>query len=232
MKSTVRDEQRNSMAERRVNMFNDEVKPKLELISLFSTPVVKTNIGRNFTKKEMECIASIPMNFAELMEHQNQSKDYQLFNTFAEGLKDIKTFCEQELKRYLEDIEGVDTDRINLSITASWLNKLKPQDHHALHNHRNSHLSGILYIRCLPNDNIQFTNRHLIFNKSLDLPIKKITPYNTEEAEVTVKEGDFVIFPSLVLHKVNVNETKDQERISLSFDTWPTYIPSLYPPFK
>jgi len=208
---------------------NDEVKPKVELTSLFSTPVVKTNIGRNFTKKEMECIANIPISYIGF---PCQSKDYQLFNTFVEELKDIKTFCEQELKRYLEDIEGVDTDRINLSITASWLNKLKPQDHHPLHNHRNSHLSGIVYIRCLPNDNIQFTNRHLVFNKSLDLPTKKITEFNAEGVAVDIKEGDFIIFPSLLLHQVGVNETKDQERISLSFDTWPTHIPSLYPPFK
>jgi len=208
---------------------NDEVKPKVELTSLFSTPVVKTNIGRNFTKKEMECIANIPINYTGF---PCQSKNYQLFNTFVEELKDIKTFCEIELKRYLEDIEGVDTDRINLSITASWLNKIKPQDHHPLHNHRNSHLSGVLYIRCLSNDNIQFTNRHLVFNKSLDLPTKEITEFNAEGVAVDIKEGDFIIFPSLLLHQVGVNETKDQERISLSFDTWPIHIPSLYAPYK
>ena len=36
---------------RKRNM-NGEVKPRLELISLFSIPIVKTNINRNFTEKE------------------------------------------------------------------------------------------------------------------------------------------------------------------------------------
>jgi len=216
--------------ERRVNMFNDEVKPKLELISLFPTPLVKANIGRDFTKKEMECIANIPMYFDDLLQ-RSQSKDYQLFNTFAEELKDIKTFCEQELKRYLEDIEGVDTDITNLKITASWLNKLKPQNHIDMHNHRNSHLSGVLYIRCLSNDNIQFTIRP--YDRfPLELPKKKNTQFNSEVVSVEIKEGDLVIFPSLLLHQVSVNETKDQERMSLSFDTWPTHLPSLFHPFK
>ena len=209
---------------------NDEVKPKLKLISLFSTPVVKTNIGRNFTKKEIECIANIPMYFDDLLQ-RSQSKDYQLFNTFVEELKDIKTFCEQELKRYLEDIEGVDTDITNLKITASWLNKLKPQNHIDMHNHRNSHLSGILYIRCLPDDNIQFLDKEFQ-DATLALPKKKMTIFNAEGVAVDIKEGDFIIFPSLLLHQVGVNGTEDQERISLSFDTWPTHIPSLYPPYQ
>jgi len=223
---------------------NDEVKPKSELISLFVTPVVKSNIGRKFTKDELQVFnTGIPM-FRDTLMHQtkgevvsidspkNQSESYNIFDDFVEELKDIKTFCEQELKRYLEEIEGVDTDITNLSITQSWLNKLEPQDFHALHNHRNSHLSGILYIRCLPNDCIHFTSLDRTYNTPLQLPKKKITLFAAMGASVSVKEGDFVIFPSSILHQVEKNETKNKQRISLSFDTWPTYLPSLYPPYK
>ena len=207
-----------------------------ELISLFGTPVAKSNIGREFTKEELQFFnTDIPMcsdKYLNEVQHTNQSNDYYIFDTFVKELKDIKTFCEQELKRYLEGIDGVDTDKINLNITASWLNKLKPQDHHPIHNHRNSHLSGILYIRCLPNDNIQFTNMSNWLTSRLMLPIKKHTPFNIEGASLDIKEGDFIIFPSLLLHQVSVNRTVDKERLSISFDTWPTYIPSVYPPYK
>jgi len=209
-----------------------------ELISLFPTPLVKANIGRSFTKEELECITNIPMTregergrWKKIEGAGGQSESYDIFNKFEE-LKDLKTFCEGELKVYLEDIEGVNTDITNLNITTSWLNKIEPQDSHTLHNHRNSYLSGVLYIHCLPDDNIQFTNRHLMFNQSLQLPIKKTTQFNAASAAVKIKEGDFIIFPSLVLHQVGMNETKDKERLSLSFDTWPTYLPSLYPPYK
>ena len=247
-------EQSNSTRERKVNMnlehykknynkrkqevdnpsFNvaSFVKPTLELLSLFATPIVKTNLGREFTKDELQFLTTdIPMSTEHgvrvLNHHQSQS--FQIFEDFAEKMKDIKTFCEFEIKRYMEDIEGVDTAVSPLGITASWLNKLEPEAHHPLHNHKNSYLSGLLYIRCLPDDSINFTS--LTHSRKLTLPITKHTPFNTEGAKVNIKEGDFIMFPSHVLHEVARNETEDQERISLSFDTWPTCVPSLYPPF-
>ena len=39
--------------------------------------------------------------------------------------------------------------------------------------------------------------------------------------KINVKEGDLIIFPSWVPHYVDVNETKDKERISFSFNTFP-----------
>ena len=207
---------------------------KSELIFIFTTPTVKTNIGRSFTKEELECITNIPTKREERgtvrVGQGRQSKSYDILNKFGEELKDLKTFCEQELKRYLKDIEGVNTDITNLSITASWLNRLEPHDFHDLHDHKNSHLSGVLYIRCLPNDSIRFLN--MSTRSTLQLPKKKITQFNSLGISVNIKEGDFIIFPSYILHEVPVNETKDQERISLSFDTWPTHIPSLYYPYK
>ena len=214
----------------------DNVKPKLELISLFSTPVVKTNINRSFTKKEIDCIKSIPMTqrVDYTLKQGSQSQFFDVFDNVKtkEGLKDIKTFCEHELKRYLEEIEGVDTDITTLQITQSWFTKLNPQELHGLHNHRNSYLSGVLYFRCLPNDFIQFTNRNFLFDQSLELPKKKTTKFTAKIAKVNIKEGDFIIFSSYIPHEVVLNETKDKQRISLGFDTWPTYLPSLYPPYK
>ena len=223
-------------------MNTDEVKPKLELISLFSIPVVKTNIGRSFTKEEVECITNIPMKRKDSLPYPEeavgkgrQSESYDILNKFAsEELKDLKTFCEQELKRYLKDIEGVNTDITNLSITASWLNKIKPQECTHPHSHGNSHLTGILYISCVPNDSIQLVNMncHPRSFGRLELPKKKTTTFTADTASVNVKEGDLILFPSWVPHQVGVNKTENKERISLSFDTFPTYLPSLYPPFK
>ena len=50
---------------------------------------------------------------------------------------------------------------------------------------------------------------------------KKLTVWNSSGAIVNVKEGDLIIFPSWISHSVNVNETKDQDRISFSFNTIP-----------
>ena len=211
---------------------NDEVKPKLELIELFSTPVVRTNINREFTEDELQLFnTDIPM-FRNEDSSFDQSESFNIFDNFAIELKNIKTFCEHELKRYLENIEGVNTDITNLNITASWLNKMQPQASRGMHTHKNSYLSGTLYIRCLPNDNILLSRAHQMYDTVLDLPKEKLTKFAAKVAMIPIKEGDFIIFPSHIPHLVAINETKNKERISLSFHTWPTYLPSLYPPYK
>ena len=214
------------------------VVPNGELIFLFPTPVIRTNIGRSFTEEEMRCILNIPMGEKNKQEGI-QSRSFEIFDIFAEKLKDIKKFCEHELKQYMEEIEGVDTDLTTLRITQSWLNRIEPQSYHPMHNHKNSYLSGILYIRCLPNDNIQLTNRYHTSYHFFEFPKKKdkegndiITASNAKVVLIDIKEGDFILFPSLIPHEVNRNETKDRERISLAFDTFPSYLPSLYPPYR
>ena len=199
---------------------------KGELIPLFATPLVKTNIGRDFTKDELQLfLTDIPMWKDEKLRASNhQSKDRYLFDTFAEvakELKDIKNFCERQLKIYLEEIEGADTDLATLRITQSWLNNTKPSEHHPSHLHPNSYLSGVLYITCLPNDSIILQNRMQGMFNNIIFPIKKITSWNSLGMKVNVTEGDLLIFPSWVPHRVLPNETKDTNRISLSFNTFP-----------
>ena len=197
---------------------------KISIIPLFSTPAIITNIGRDFTEDELQFfLHDIPMYKDKKVEMTNhRSKDFYLFDNYSELLKDIKLFCESRLKDYLEEIEGVDTDFATLRITQAWLNKTKPQEKHHLHFHVNSYLSGVLYICCLPNDHINFDKRsHGLYN-NLVFPIKKTTFSNARNLSQNVIEGDLIIFPSWVPHFVDLNETKNRERISLSFNTFPT----------
>jgi uncharacterized protein (TIGR02466 family) len=197
------------------------MKPEGEIIPLFSTLVIRTNIGRSFTKEETDCIANISM-MKDEGEPKHQSRAmYILDNVTNKGLKDIKKFYEQQLKIYLEEIEGVNIDLAKLRITQSWLNKTKPGEFHPTHYHHNSYLSGVFYFNCLPNDSINFDNRMNERQTLIEFSKNKLTAWNGTGAVIRVKEGDLVIFPSSLPHYVDVNETKDMERISLSFNTFP-----------
>jgi uncharacterized protein (TIGR02466 family) len=121
----------------------------------------------------------------------------------------------------MEEIEGIDTDLAELYITQSWLNKTKPGEYHHLHHHTNSYLSGVLYISCLPNDVISLEDRTYGLYNNMRFQKKKITTWNVQQITLNVVEGDFVLFPSWIPHSVNVNETKNKERISFSFNTFP-----------
>ena len=195
---------------------------KPSILSLFAIPVVKVNMNREFTKDELQLLLSdVPMHKDEKGMQNHRSKDLCLFDNFAEELKDIKKFCEDELERYLKEIEGADTDLATLRITQSWLNNTKPQESHHPHAHLNSYLSGVLYVSCLPNDNIVFGNRLQGMFNNMEFPIKKTTIWNAKNFKQNITEGDLIIFPSWVQHGVSPNETKNRERISLSFDTFP-----------
>ena len=194
----------------------------MKITTLFATPVVKVNMNREFTKDELRCLSTIPMMKDEKIGMTNhRSVNFTLFDNFAEDLEDIKNFCEHHLKLYLEEIEGVDTNLAGLRITQSWLNKNKPNESHPSHFHPNSYLSGVFYIRCLPNDNIGITNRLEGMYNTMIFPIKNSTAWNANEVKVSVEEGDLVLFPSWVLHFVNLNETINEDRISLAFNTFP-----------
>ena len=189
------------------------------VMSLFPVPVVTTNIGRKFTEDELRCLLNISMK-EKGNSANHQSKDFYLFDTFAEELNDIKSFCEHELERYLKEIEGIDTDRATLRITQSWLNRTKPSEYHLPHDHPNSYLSSVFYISCLPNDHINLNNRMYGSFNTMRFLLKKTTAWNSDGFRQDVTEGDLIIFPSWMMHNVDENKT-DKERISLSFNTFP-----------
>jgi uncharacterized protein (TIGR02466 family) len=197
-------------------------KKQIKIIPLFPTLLVKINIGRDFTKEELQLfLTDIPMYKDDKGMTNYRSKDYYLFDNFAEKLKYIKEFCESQLKDYLENIEGVDTDIAGLRITQSWLNKNKPGERHHPHIHPNSYLSAVFYITCLPNDSINIENRSFENYNNMRFQKKKMTTWNSNVAKVNIEEGDLILFPSWVPHYVDLNETKSRERISLAFNTFP-----------
>ena len=198
---------------------------KPSILSLFAVPVVKVNMNREFTKDELQLLLfDVPMRKDEERKeglYNHQSKDYYLFDSHVDTLGEIKKFCEHHIKQYVEHVEGIDTDLAGIRITQSWLNKTKPGESHHSHFHPNSYLSAVLYISCLPKDYIIFENRlHGAFN-NIEFPKKKLTEFNSNSWAQTVVKGDLVIFPSWIRHHVGVNETENEDRISLSFNTFP-----------
>ena len=199
-------------------------KLKSEIVPLFPTPLYINNIGRKFTEEELQVFLydNIPMNKdKDLGMAKQMSKDLYMFDSFKKELKDIKDFCEQHLKQYLEEIVGANTDLATLRITQSWLNKAHPQESHNRHYHSNSYLSGVLYINCLPDDHIIFDNRFYGFFNNMEFPLKETTVWNAHGFAQPVANGDLILFPSWIQHHVNENKTKDTVRVSFAFNTFP-----------
>ncbi len=202
-----------------------------EIFTLFPMPVYKTNIGRKLTKQEKDEFDVI---INENLEERNNetefkkiSTDKYLLNGTRKPLLAIQSFIEQHLKEFSTTVLGINENETSLDITQSWLNAYNANSFNPVHNHMNSIISGVFYINCLklPNnkaDEIILHNYgHEVFGDiELSMSAQLQTMFSTKHMHVPVVSGDLVLFPSSIKHSVEQNNTTDQIRISLAFNTF------------
>jgi len=104
-----------------------------------------------------------------------------------------------------------------LKLSAYWFSVNSYGDHTALHNHRDSVLSGVFYID-IPDKNMGNIN----FERSDDIsyflpPLENYNNFTGERASYVPKTGRVLIFPSWLKHSVDTNRSK-KNRISVSFN--------------
>ena len=102
-------------------------------------------------------------------------------------------------------------------ITQSWLNRNGKGESHHEHKHPNSMISGVWYPQIhekLPP--IRFKTSE---QRDVSFSIERYNHYNSQSFLLPIKVGELILFPSNILHSVPINQS-DEERISLSFNTW------------
>ena len=145
--------------------------------------------------------------------HNRQSED--TFVLDKPELANIRTFIEAKLHKFVTEIMA-STDK--MVITQSWLNKNKKGESHHEHQHPNSMVSGVWYPQIhesLPP--IQFRHRG---QRDVSLQTEKYNTFNSATFMLPMKRGELILFPSNLQHSVPVNNS-EEERISLSFNSWP-----------
>ena len=190
-----------------------------ELIPLFPAPLMVFPYLRDYSK-ELEWIKDCKCGAVkETKGRRNRaSLNRQSEDTFIldnPELKKIRTFIETKLNQFVSQIYGSD-DR--LVITQSWLNRNGKGESHHEHTHPNSMISGVWYPQIheqLPP--IEFRNRS---QRDVVLSIQRYNTFNSQTFLLPIKRGELILFPSNLTHGVPPNQS-DEERISLSFNTWP-----------
>jgi uncharacterized protein (TIGR02466 family) len=183
------------------------------LHGLFPTPLIFTNIEREFTKEELEFFD----------EHgkttfKNEGNVTSLDNYLMkhDAMSTIKQELTQALQMYLDSIIK-QKDDVKPYITQAWLNYTTQNQYHHKHAHPNSFLSGVMYINADPEkDKITFFKEGY---KQIKLEPKEWSWYNAETWFFTVKPGDIVVFPSSLTHMVE-QKAGDNTRISLAFNSF------------
>jgi uncharacterized protein (TIGR02466 family) len=170
---------------------------------------------RDLTEAELNCINVEIYNY-DNPNSANISKNKFILNN--ESLLKLKNDLNEYLLHFWKNKFNCSQE---LLITNSWLANTKPKKNHHQHDHKNSILSGVLYINAPKNSgNIVFTNDPPLFkNYHFDYTINQFNEYNSSSLELEVNSGDIIIFASHLRHETKTNNS-DQNRLILGFNSF------------
>lgn len=132
-----------------------------------------------------------------------------------DNLGSIKNLLMQSIKKYLFDSMRFVND---FKITTSWFTEVNPEEDSQYHNHDNSFVSGVLYLKTHKDcGDISFRD----FSSTMfNLTVQEYNIINSKEWSYEPKDGLLILFPSKVYHRVNKNKS-GQTRNSLAFNVIP-----------
>ena len=181
-------------------------------------PVYNVNRGFSLNDKERQEIDSVIAGGMIQYEGNTASENKFLFDSI---LPDLRSFCEEHISEYVRQVIRPKNKSLEFYITQSWLNVTKQNEHHEIHNHPNSIISGVYY----------FTdNSKIIFNSpftasgsrtiSIESEINNSWNFaNYNECIQTWEKGTLILFPSYLTHRVPKNTSFDV-RVSISFNVF------------
>jgi len=194
------------------------MKQECELVGIFPTAVciVKRDPGLDsIEKKEIENIIEEGM-------YKNEG-NYTSNNTYIfnnnDNLKNLKQFCEQQLKIYVKEVLDPKAE-LDFYITQAWINVTKPGGFHHDHYHPNSSISGVFYVATEEDDKITFGDPNLRIKQKMDMAVQEFNMWNSPTWFFETNNSELILFPSWLEHRVMPNKEATTDRISISFNTF------------
>lgn len=171
-------------------------------------PSIYTSLN-NSILKELAQIGA-PLSRLKIAESWQSDHDLHKHELFAPVINWMKVAADNVLG-YLKIVHN------GAQLTGCWANVNAPGASHRLHSHRNNYLSGVYYVRVPEGaDTINFFDPRAQAGV-IRPPVSELTPENTEQVVLKVKEGMIMIFPAWLQHSVDANHS-NQARVSLSFN--------------
>ena len=181
-------------------------------------PVYNVNRGFSLNEKERQEIDSVIAEGMIQYEGNTASKNTFLFDS---KLPDLRSFCEEHISEYVRQVIRPKNKSLEFYITQSWLNITKQNDHHEIHYHPNSIISGVYYIT--DNCEILFSSPFVsMSHKTIVIDSDKPNSWNSTNwnEHISVWEsGTLILFPSYLMHRVPKN-TSSSVRISIALNVF------------
>ena len=129
---------------------------------------------------------------------------------------ELRSLILKQAKEYLNTLGHIFED---LQFSNSWATKTDPGGFSALHEHKNSYISGTYYMK--ESSYISLKNPH--FDKWFfdpDINFSKDNTYTYETLNFEPKEKSIILFPSFLKHSVYINQ-QNKKRYSIAFNIIP-----------
>lgn len=195
---------------------------KSEVLELFPTPVYTTMLPVElsslipFLDQQNMDTASDEANYG-----RRSKNSYILHEPECKGIKDFILKCVQDF--------GDNTLLYNYKdykLSQSWISHKEPGQHHTMHTHPNSLISGVFYYGQIEENTpaIKFHKMVGGCNQSVIMPKtktdKRSSKFAWTEFSLNFQPGLLALFPSYLHHSVPVN-TSNSVRCSLAFNVVP-----------
>ena len=126
----------------------------------------------------------------------------------------------QELSKYIFDViqtYGWKCVPERVVVSEMWAIINKPRDFNLIHTHPKAYLSAAYYVKA-PEKAGRFVIENPLSVARHSYPAHATkTEYNIKAAALDIEEGDLLLFPAYLPHKVNENKS-DEDRIVISFN--------------
>ena len=183
----------------------------LHTVNLFPVPLTLFDI--DILEEEKEYLKTLPTGNDSPYLDNLATIDNTVLN--KPQVSKLKKQLMNALNQYKKELLRCDDE---IYITNSWVNFLPKFKSHALHQHTNSFVSGVLYID-INSDHpfIKFENPADLW--TLNWKRNKFGVFNSLSHSETIRTGMLMLFPSKLWHSVDKNLAREP-RISLSFNTF------------
>ena len=184
----------------------------LELHQLFSVPVGIVRMPKLDSETKEKLI-----NNKEVVQRPNPnspSDTLVLLNDFSQLKKDIT----EQVNSFVQGCLGY-SNAVDFKMTNSWVSKQPPGEQVYMHNHANSLISAVYYLKTPTNCGrlIVHKRKHYdnVFSETVEIPIENHTPVTATGWPFEVEEDMLIMFPSNLEHSVEPNSS-NQDRYSLA----------------
>jgi uncharacterized protein (TIGR02466 family) len=192
-----------------------------EILKFFPEPVFKYKLEdfKNLNKELSEYIYKLQAEDKDGIEKSNKggwhSRNFEL--TVKNSAQNRFAIIVQKYILKVFNNNGWKTENKNIRIKEMWAIINKNGDFNILHTHPNCYLSAAYYVKAPEKcGKFQIENPN-IAKKNFYPEIKRKNELNLKVAGIEIEEGDLLIFPGYLPHKVSTNES-NEDRVVISFN--------------